>query len=232
MNKAQKSLILVCVILLVVLSVLFFAIPFPKNASAWVAYVFSVIAVVFGWFVANIAFIGTETLQSKVYGFPVFRIGYIYVIAQVIFTVIVCIINIAYPVPVWVSIVVVVILLAMALIGVIAADNARDVVENIDEQVEVKTKNVTYFKLDMSSIVDICDDSELKKKLYSLSEKIKYSDPVSCDETVEIENKISYEIENLKNIVLENNKEVAIKKINYITNLLADRNRKCKALKK
>lgn len=232
MNKAQKSLIAVCVILFVVLSVLYFAIPFPKNAASWIAYSFSVVAVGFGWITANVAFKGTETLQSKVYGFPVFRIGYIYLIAQVIFTVVVCLINLKYPVATWVAIIVVVILLAMALIGVIAADNARDVIEKIDEEVEIKTKNVTYFKLDMSSIVDMCNDSELKKKLYSLSEKIKYSDPVSCDETVDVENRISDEIENLKNIVLDNNKEEAAAKINYITNLLADRNRKCKAFKK
>ena len=232
MNKVQKSLISVCIIVFVVLSVLYFAIPFPKNAASWVAYVASVISVVFGYFTANIAFKGTESLKSKVYGFPVFRIGYIYLIAQVIFTILICLINIVFLVPAWISIVISVIFLAIALIGVIGADNARDVIENIDEQTEIKTKKVTYFNLDISNVLDVCKDNELKKKINILSEKFRYSDPVSCDELVDIENKISDEIDKLKDIVIENNKESAIEKIDYITNLLADRNRKCKALKK
>ena len=232
MNKIQKSLISVCVIIFVVLSVLYFAIPFPKNGASWIAYIACVIAVVFGWFTANIAFKGTETLRSKVYGFPVFRIGYIYLIAQVIFTVILCLINIVYLVPAWISVVISVIFLAMALAGVIITDNVRDTIEKVDEETETETKKVTYFKLDIASVVDMCNDSELKKKLNILSDKFRYSDPVSCDELMGIENKISDEIEKLRDIVIENNRGAAEEKISYITNLLEDRNRKCKALKK
>lgn len=232
MNKIQKSLISVCVIVFVVLSVLYFAIPFPKNTASWIAYIACVIAVVFGWFTANIAFKGTETLMSKVYGFPVFRIGYIYLIAQVIFTIILCLINIVYLVPAWISVVISVIFLAMALIGVIVTDNARDTVEKIDKETEAEIKQITYFKLDIASVVDMCNDSELKKKLNILSDKFRYSDPVSCDELTGIENQIYDEIEKLKEIVKENNREAVEEKITYVTNLLEDRNRKCKALKK
>lgn len=232
MNKIQKSLISVCAIVFVVLSVLYFAIPFPKNTASWIAYTACVIAVVFVWFTANIAFKGTETLMSKVYGFPVFRIGYIYLIAQVIFTIILCCINIVYLVPAWIAVVISVIFLAMALIGIIVTDNARDVVEKIDMETESEINKVTYFKLDIAFVSDMCNDSELKKKLNVLSDKFRYSDPVSCDELTGIEKQIYDEIEKLKEIVKENNREAVEEKITYVTNLLEDRNRKCKALKK
>lgn len=232
MNKIQKSLILICVIIFAVLSVLYFAIPFPKNAASWAAYIACVIAILFGWFTANIAFKGTKTLRSKVYGFPVFRIGYIYITAQVIFTIILCLINIICLVPVWIAVVVSVVFLALALIGVIVTDNARDTVEKIDEKTEEEIRKVTYFKIEIDSVVNMCNDSELKKKLNILSDKFRYSDPVSCDELIGIENKISDEIEKLNDIIIENNRGAVEEQISYVTSLLEDRNRKCKVLKK
>ena len=83
----------------------------------------------------------------------------------------------------------------------------------------------------MESVIDLCENKELRKKLVNLSEKFRYSDPVSCDELEEIEQKITEEIEVLKNLVTSDVDE-ASKKITYIENLLADRNRRCKALKK
>ena len=96
---------------------------------------------------------------------------------------------------------------------------------------ERQTKTVTYFKLNMESVMDFCEDQELRKKLVNLSEKFRYSDPVSCDELEEIEQKITDEIDTLKTLVGTDVDEAA-KKITYIENLLADRNRRCKALKK
>lgn len=82
----------------------------------------------------------------------------------------------------------------------------------------------------MESIADTCEDTALKKKLNALSEKLKYSDPVSEEHLESIENQIAAEIRALADLV-NTDLAAAEEKINYVTQLLETRNRRCKAFK-
>jgi ethanolamine utilization protein EutQ (cupin superfamily) len=121
--------------------------------------------------------------------------------------------------------------MGVAAIGVIATDNARDVVEEIDQNIVEKTRTVVRFRLDVEGIVDCCQDTSLKKSIEKLSEAIRYSDPVSNEQLKSIEDKLGVEVNNLSEMVTANDVEAAQKKVLEIQNLLAERNRKCKALK-
>lgn len=232
MNKKQKSFVAIFAIAFVLYNVLFFVIPIRKIAASWVMYVFSLIAIIVSAGITAYAF-GKEdgNLKSKIYGYPIFKIGMLYVAAQLIIGAIVGILGAFVNVPAWISVVLSVVLLGLTLSGVIATDNIRDVIEEQEEAVERQTKTVTYFKINIESVIDFCEDEDLREKLVNLSEKIKYSDPVSCDELKAIEQKITDEIDDLKTLIGSDSEE-ATKKIVYIENLLADRNRKCKILKK
>lgn len=232
MNKKQKSFVAIFAIAFVLYNVLFFVIPIRKIAASWVMYVFSLIAIIVSAGITAYAF-GKEdgNLKSKIYGYPIFKIGMLYVAAQLIIGAIVGILGAFVNVPAWISVVLSVVLLGLTLSGVIATDNIRDVIEEQEEAVERQTKTVTYFKINIESVIDFCEDEDLRKKLVNLSEKIKYSDPVSCDELKAIEQKITDEIDDLKTLI-GSDLEEATKKIVYIENLLADRNRRCKMLKK
>ena len=232
MNKKQKSFVAIFVIAFVLYNVLFFAIPLRKIAASWVMYVFSLVAIILSACITAYAF-GKEdsNLKSKIYGYPIFKIGMVYVAVQILLGAVIGLIGAFVHVPAWIAVVIAVVLLGLALAGVIATDNIRDVIEEQEEVLERQTKTVTYFRMNMESVIDFCEDEELRKKLVNLSEKFRYSDPVSCDELEEIEQKITEEIEVLKNLVTSDVDE-ASKKIVYIENLLADRNRRCKALKK
>jgi hypothetical protein len=231
MSKSKKSVIAVYAIVFVVFNVLYFAIPFNKTASTWVCYGASLLSIILGYGITEYAFKNTDTLQSKVYGFPVFRIGYIYFAVQTVFSIIMFGINAYKEVPAWVAVVFSVLILAGALIGVIATDNTRDVIEKQEQQDRAKTKAITYFKLDVDNLVDMCSDGELKKRIEKLADTLKYSDPVSADELRALENQISNEIASLGTLI-NTNPDYAKEKVTHIENLLADRNRRCKALKK
>lgn len=230
MNKSMKSLIAIYGIIFVIITVIGVAIPFEKTQSVIIAYGFSVISLIAGPIIFHYAFKGTETLTSKVYGFPIFRIGYIYTAIQMIFTILITIVSAFVNVPAWVSVVVSVLFMGGAAIGVIASDNARDIIENQEATDQIKTKTMTYFRLDISSVADMCSNADVKKKVMALSEKLKYSDPVSNEQLVEIESKILKEIGELKNIV-NDDVDKAIVKVDAINLLVDDRNRRCKALK-
>ena len=135
-------------------------------------------------------------------------------------------------VPYWVSLLLSIILLGAAGIGVIATDNTRDAIQNIDNEVERVTKATKIFKLDIATIIDICEDAEVSKELNKLAEELKYSDPVSSEATEETETLLLEEIRILRSFVEADDKENALKQTRKTINLLAERNRICKAFKK
>lgn len=231
MDKKQKSVIAVYVIIFIVFNILFWGVPFPKNTASIVVYVFSLISIIAALGITYIAFEKGSDVKSKVYGLPVFKMGIIYAAVQILFGIVICVIACFIEIPTWISVVLSVILAGLVAIGVIATDSTRDIIIVQDEMLAAQTRKVKYFKLDMDSVIDKCKDAELKKKLEKFAEELKYSDPVSSDELESIEKKIADGIGNLSELVNKDN-AAANDNLEELTNLLSDRNRRCKALKK
>lgn len=232
MNKKQKSIVLIYAILLFIFNIMFFLIPFRKNVPVWLEYVFTWCAFGASLYATFKAFENGKDVRSKLYGYPIFRVGYLCVIAQVVVCVVICSVNAFINVPVWIAAILSILILAFGAIGFIVTDNARDVIEQIEEQTDRATEAVTYFRLNVTSVCGYCKDSELKKKLEKLNEKFQYSDPVSSSELVEIENKIGEAIRKLETFVREGNVQKTEEYIYELDSMLADRNRLCKATKK
>lgn len=231
MNKKVKSSFLVYAIILFVYLVLFLAIPFPKGAAAWVCFAFTIITVLAGAGITYYAFSKGNDLRSKVYGFPVFRIGVIYCAVQLIVGVVICVVGSFVDVPAWIAVVVSVIILALSAIGVVAADNTRDIITEQEAQTAASIKKMNTFKLDIQYVVETCTDDELKKQLQKLAEKFKYSDPVSSEELADIETQLETEVKALSELV-SSDIPSAKSKAQSIEILLADRNRRCKEYKR
>lgn len=231
LGKKSKSVIAIYAILLVVYIVAFLIIPFNKIAASWISFAFTIIAIAGSLLIFNFAFNAKETLVSKIYGYPIFRVGAVYALAQLVIGVVICAISAVIAVPYWVALLVSVILLGAAAIGVIITDNTRDLVEEVDESVNVDTKNVTRFQIDIAGIVDICENTEVKADLEKLNELFRFSDPVTNDETREVEESIKTMLAELKTIVADSSTDDINALIKRITNTLNERNRICKASK-
>ncbi len=230
MSKKAISLISIYSIVFVAYAILFFLIPFPKSIAAWIEFAFTLISIISGLGITYYAFSNGETLRSKIYGFPVFRIGAVYMIAQISFGIIICLIGILVTVPAWIPAAVSIVLLMLTALGTIVSDNARDIIEQQEQNDKVSTKTMTYFRLDIQSIVDMCGDAELKKRLIALNDNFKYSDPISSNELKAIEAEIRDEIKKLSSAI-SSDVSAAERATGKIERLLADRNRRCKALK-
>ena len=231
LGKKSKSVIAIYAILLVVYIVAFLIIPFNKIAASWISFAFTIIAIASSLLIFNFAFNAKETLVSKIYGYPIFRVGAVYALAQLVIGVVICAISAVIAVPYWVALLVSVILLGAAAIGVIITDNTRDLVEEVDESVNVDTKNVTRFQIDIASIDDVCENTEVKADLEKLNELFRFSDPVTNDETREVEESIKTMLAELKTIVADGSTDDINALIKRITNTLNERNRICKASK-
>ena len=109
MSRNKKLGYVILLIALVIVSVVVFALPTAKTTSFWVAYIFTCIAFAAQVLIWNIGFKDNTPLRSKFLGIPVIRVGYIYLVFQLIALAVL----VAYPaLPVWTTIIINVLTLA------------------------------------------------------------------------------------------------------------------------
>ena len=78
------------------------------------------------------------------------------------------------------------------------------------------------------NLINRTDNVSLKKELEKLSEKIRFSDPVSSPEISDFEKELSEKFSQLENAVKENNSEIAEKLCKEVNFALDDRNTACR----
>ena len=216
----------VLAIFLVVFTVVVVAIPLSKNAAFWLSYLFVVIAIAVQGYAIYLGFSRKEPVSSKLYGFPVARVGFIYLIVQLLASVVFMIL--APVMSIWVIVVVSVIALGAAGAGLITTDAMRD---EILRQDKVLQKNVSAMRAMQSKtrmLVGQCDDALLSQELSNLAEDLQFSDPVSSEATQEMEYELSQLIDELQEALMEREYESAGALQRKAQDLLKERNRICK----
>ena len=222
MSKNKKLGCIILSIAFVIVSIVVFAIPTAKTTSFWVAYIFTFIAFAAQILIWNIGFKDNAPLKSKFLGIPVVRVGYIYLILQLIALSVL----VAYPVlPVWVAVIINVLIVGISAICMITAEIGRDIISNVEEKVQSKVSNIRELQTDIEMVAERESDSGIKQKILKLAEKVRYSDPVSSDELSELEKKISDKVKELNNA---DNKSAIVDEIEL---LLLERNKKCLTIK-
>lgn len=150
---------------------LMFLIPFVRTATWWVAAGCTVI--MFGLCAAVFvrAFRSGQTLESKLLGWPIFRVGYIFVIVQLIVGAV--IMGIASFCPVWAAIIAELAVFAAAIVCLTVKDAAREAVRRSESAPEDKTGPWKAIRARAAAIAAATNHPELKK----LAEEIRYADP-------------------------------------------------------
>ena len=225
-NKNSTRVLVITAIVLVVFCVLAFAIPFLRGTVFWLGVVFTVIAILAQLYVAKKAFANGEGARSKFYGFPIARVGAIYLVVQIIAG-LVCM-ALGAILPAWVAVVIFVVILAAAVIGFITVDAIRDEVERQDTVLQANVTAMRSLQSKASSIAAQCQDPVLKKVLTSLAEQFRFSDPVSSVDTAEAETELNEMVDLLQSAVIERDPDSALALVPRIEAALAERNRLCK----
>ena len=222
MNRNKKLGYVILLIAFVIVSVVAFALPTAKTTSFWVAYIFTCIEFVAQVFIWNIGFKDNTPLRSKFLGIPVIRVGYIYLVFQLIALAVL----VAYPaLPVWATIIINVLIVGISAICMITAEIGRDIVSNVEEKVQSKVSYIREIQTDIEIAAERESDSAIKQKILKLAEKVRYSDPISSGELSELEKRISDMVKEL----YDADDKLAI--VDEIELLLLERNKKCKIYK-
>lgn len=170
MKLTKHAWILWSVILAVVL-VLACTIPFVANTVFWIGLL--CIIAMFG--VCALAFIRAfrkgNKLESKLLGWPIFKVGYVALIAQIIIGFV--LMSVAALCPVWAAIIVEVLVFAAAAFCMTTKDAVREAVVAAETKVTNNTAAWKAIRARANAIAAQSDHPDLKK----LAEEIRYADP-------------------------------------------------------
>lgn len=226
-KKSLTSAVVAPVILLAVLNLIAFLAPFRREDSFWIGYSFSTFAILLH-FGVTIFYLGRGKMTSRFYGLPMEIIVTIYMIIQFVLGLVFMI----FPaIATWFSTIISVVPLTACLLGLIATDAAKRVIENEDEVTASKVFYIRSLQADIEGMIGRTQDGSLKKALRDLAEDVRYSDPMSADALATLENKISSKAGDLDTMIASGRTEEAVSLIAELRQLVTERNAKCRMLK-
>lgn len=218
--KQKYSVIAVAAIVLVLFSLIVFIAPIPKTGVFWLSYAFAVLAIVAQLGFVYVAFSGGTSARSRFYGYPVFRIGIIYLVVQVALSLVFMLMG--KWVPMWVPTLAYLVVLALGAIGLIAADNVRDSVRLVEEKQAENTGRMRSLR----RAADVL--AQQYPEVSDLAEALHYADPVSTTASEVYEQQMFELLEALKNSPDE---AARIRCKNQLLETLSQRNAVCKSSK-
>lgn len=216
--------------LFVMYSVIAFALPFAHTGVFWLSYFFAAVAIAIQIYTMRVAFCKEKSVRSKFYGFPVANVSAIYLLAQIVLSLV--FMALVTIVPVWLPLVMYVLLLGAAVVGFVAADSMRDEVERQDMQLKKDVSAMRRLQSQSAALVANCPEGELRQLAQNLSEAFRYSDPVTGDATEDAEHELSICMDELERAVSEQDPASVKTLLNRTAALLVERNRLCKLNKK
>ena len=229
LSKNAVRTLSVLAIVLMLFCVIAFVVPFARGGVFWVSFVFALIAIVVQLYVLKSAFAKGDGAKSKFYGYPIAKLGLLYLAVQLVLS-IVCM-ALGSLLPIWLVVVVFVLLLALAAIGFIAADATRD---EIVRQDTVLKKNVDLMRGLQSKVNYLATQAQEPKTaatVKKLAAALRFSDPVSSEATAAQEAELSNWIAELQNALVDNDNSGAVSICAKAEAILAERNQLCKTAK-
>lgn len=218
----------ISLIVLVVFNVIAFVAPFNKTSTFWIGYGFGIVAIVLEFFVNQKVQNTGKELKSRFYGWPLMIVAFVYLTVQIILSLL---FMIASSIDARIAIIASVLCLAVCLIGLIAGEGAKNIIEQIDLKVKEKEFFIKSLESDLHLLSASCSDAVAKKSIIALADAIRFSDPMSSDLLSDIESEIADGCKTIKVLVEDCQFDLVNQECSRTMNLLAKRNEKCKLLK-
>jgi len=230
LNEKEKKGLVVLALLFVVYTLIVLAVPFAKGGMFWLTYLFTAAAFGVQVYVFKLSFEKEAGAKSKFYGFPIARVGVLYLAVQLVLGLV--FMALAAVAPVWLALVLYLALLVAAAVGVIATDSIRDEVERQDTQLKKNVATMRALQSKAAALPARCEDAAAKAALEKLAEEFRYSDPVSASALTDLETDMAATMEELSVAVTDGDNAAVLALCKKISATLAERNRLCKLNKK
>lgn len=169
-------------LLLVVYHAIAFLIPFVHTPMFWLSYGFTLLAIIVQLPLLHWSFRKGTRLSSKLYGFPIARVGAIYLAVQIILGIAFMSLNTL--IPLWTAALAQVLIFALAAAGLLTTETMRSEIQKMDERLH---QNVSAMRALQSRVSVLRAQFPDIPPLKALADELNYSDPVSSEATRELE---------------------------------------------
>ncbi len=216
------------VLMLGLFNLVVFLLPMERSSAFWAAYIFATLAFLLQALFFELSFGKAINLKSIFLGYPIAYLGSLYLVLQAIFSLIVITVE---TIQVQTTVIISAALLALTLSLLVLAFFSREEIVSVEEKVKAKR----FYNDNLYSEVELLQKKavapEAQTSLKKLAETIRFSDPMSCPALTGIENAIEAKVSTLKELVTNADAEAIKAACAEITELIAERNAKCKLMK-
>ena len=222
MKKDNLRAIVVAAVVLIAYNFAVFMIPCWKGGTFWVSWGFTLLSFVISGFAFYNSLLKNPDAKSRFYGFPIAKIAFIYLVAQVaVGGISMALGNI---IPWWAATVLDAIILALAVIGLISAET---VVEEIHVQDSKLKKNVSLMRQLQSKVNQMASQGD-EAAIKALADEFRYSDPVSNAAIADAEADLAAAVDQLQAAYIDGDSEAVKQLCRRVSAALAERNRLCR----
>lgn len=222
MKKETLRLGVVALFVLIAYNLAVFMIPCLKTPTFWISWFFSLLSFGVGCYSLYISLIKKSDARSRFYGFPIARIGIVYLIAQVAIGGV--FMALGHIIPWWLATVLFAIFLALAVIGLVSAEAIVYQIQELDQKLKKDVSIMRGLQSKVTSLASQCDEPAVRK----LAESFLYSDPVSNRSIIEAETELSVMVDALQAAILAGKTEEIQLLCRKTSAALDERNRLCK----
>lgn len=178
---------------------------------------------IFSFIITIIAFIAQFIIAyyldaSNFNNYPMFTITGLYLFIQIILSFSLAIFRVSFKI----TIVIQVVLLGIFLIFELFLSQSKDHIEQVEENTANKIVFLSNVRKDVEILYKKSND-DIKEDLFELFELVKYSNPVSNEQSFELENDILIKLDELKVCLNQNDKEEIVNLISLLKNDFKER---------
>ncbi len=230
MKKNNIRFAILAAIFLAVYHLVIFILPFVHNSMFWLSYGFTWVAFAVAIVACIIAFRSTTDIDSKFFGYPIAKVGVCYLMIQLVASLI--FMALSPYIPAIVGVTGYSVLFFGAISGLIVKDTVRDHIRNQDLNLREDVMVMRTAQSKLNQMASQCPDREVAIVIKKLSEEVRFSDPVSSPELVEIEKELTVSIDDLQQALVDGDFASVNTLCNRTNQILLERNRICKLKKK
>lgn len=214
------------VLLLALLNLIAFVIPFARTTIFWLGYIFTSVAILAQLPLMLYAFTPKGSLRGSLYGFPIARLSLIYLLVQAV-TGLLCMALAAW-VPFSAALIVQAVVLVLAIIGCMATSAIRDEIHNQDARLQKDVSVMRELRSRAGALAGQAQGEAVQEQLRKLADDFRFSDPVSSEATFPLESELRACMDNLERALTDGDMDGVAKLCAKAAALLAERNRLCK----
>ncbi len=224
-----KATLIIYAVLIVLLTVCTFAIPFPKldDGVLITSYVCAVVMTIAEGSLALSLLFNEGNLNQRVLSLPILFSGYVALVLQVIATLAFYVCNAFIKLPIWIVILVECLLFGYLIIQLAKGFFFKDRNREYHDRA-ANTKFMDEFRARLKAIVAINSNENIKKELEDLLDVAKGSNPVTNDKTMDSESELLSDLQELDEAIKSGSEDEARAVIKKTKNTLLERNVLCK----